>query len=215
MIIGDYNGKNVDAIFFRKDHLNNKGTILEINWFVTRPALEQWNTQRGIPDISSTKSFLSDPFTIEKIQGFLLVMQQFIDKFNGYPTSAIKTNRAYCVFCFSFGTIEQQINLSDDLQFFYLFIDILGIKKHHLSPEYILKHELYHGISRAKENEQKVILAMQRHSEKVDHILKDHFTNIIAAIDMLSIPPVWDWWICWRAQEPPVTAISSFMPPVY
>ena len=33
--------------------------------------------------------------------------------------------------------------------------------------------------------------------------------------DTLSIPPVSDWWICWRAQEPPDYVIKSFMPPIY
>ena len=186
MRIGNYNGKNVEAVHIRKDVLDNKGINLEISWFVTLEALEQWNRNDNISNLTESRYFVSDSSTIKKIENFLLILKEFINKFDGYPSSKIKTKHAICVFCFSNGAIEQQINLSDDLTFFYLFVDIIGIRTHILSPNYVIKHELYHGVSRARENEKRLMVLMQKYSREEEHILKKHFANIQLGIRELE-----------------------------
>jgi len=186
MRIGNYNHKNIEAIHFRKDVLENKGTNLEVKWFVTIDALEQWNKNHNISNIVESKFFVSDSSTIKKIENFLIILKEFINKFDGYPSSTIKTKQAICVFCFSNGIIEQQINLADDLTFFYLYIDIVPIKTHILSPNYMYKHELYHGISRERENENKLMMLMQKYSGEEEHILKRHFATIQSGMKELE-----------------------------
>lgn len=186
MRIGNYNGRNVEAIHFRKEVIDNKGINLEISWFVTIEALEQWNRAHNISNLTESKFFVSDSSTINKVENFLIILKEFINKFDGYPSSTIKTRQAICVFCFSNGTIEQQINLGDDLTFFYLYIDVVGIKTHMLSPNYIIKHELYHGVSRARENEKKLMALMQSYSRDEEHILKKHLAPIQTGVTELE-----------------------------
>jgi hypothetical protein len=186
MFVSNYDRRNTQAVHIRRDILDNKGLNLEINWFITLEALREWNKTNSIREPTEIRYFISNRLTIEKIENFLIILKEFINKFDGYPSSTIKTKNAYCVFCFSNGKIVQQIGLSDDLTYFYLYIDVIGIKTDRASHSYVIKHELYHGISRAKENEKRLVALMQNYSQEEEHILKRHFANIQLGIKELE-----------------------------
>ena len=187
MHIYDYNCKRTESIDLRKDIVNNKGINLEISWYVTISALHKWNSTRLIENQKELKNaFASDQKVKKRIHELLDVLKKFIKTYKGYPSSKIKTTKAYCIFCYSDGAIEQSIRLGDDLSYFYLYIDIWGIKGTIFSLKYILKHELYHGIARAKENEKKLIEVMEKYSDKEEHIIRRHFNTITKGIDELE-----------------------------
>lgn len=184
--VANFDGRQADAYNFKINLLDNKGENLEILWFVTLEALAEWNRRNGVIDTYDIANFSAAYDINAKMHSFTEILKGFIDKFNGYPSSTIKTKKAVCVFCYSRGAIGQEITLSDDLSFFYLFMDVVGVATHKLPPGYLVKHELYHGIARAKEKEHHVANLMKKYSSREEHILGENFHVINRAIKDLE-----------------------------
>ena len=158
-------------------NLPNAAASLKISIYVTDDAIR---TYFGLSETSevtlkSVSSFFGERNIDKKVNLILVTIQWLIKKKGGYPSTVHNSEECEVIFDNLRSTASFQYSRKNSFRVFKISVDVLKAKKGGYFFNWVLKHELFHGVSQAAENEIPVLKLLIDYSKREERLVSKSY----------------------------------------